>query len=128
MTKIILRSKAQVDHACAVLQGLDLSKPWALDVKKYVKRRSLNQNALYWKWVGIMAAGTGYSSDDLHEALKAKILPARQIRIAGEPVLVRSTAKLSTQEMTDYMEQVAVFAATHLGINLPHPQDGEFDL
>ena len=109
-----------LDH----IARLDLARPWDVTVEPHKKKRTLNQNALYHKWVGIIAEYTGHEHDELHEALKRMFLPPRFIDVGGATVEVRrSTTKLSTQEMSAYMEQVYAMASSTLGLFLPVPEE-----
>lgn len=120
MSEIILRSELQRKTALDVIARLDLKYTWRVEVKRYVQRRSINANALYWKWIGIIAQETGNDADDVHEAMKAKFL-AHKI-VMEEPVRP-STTKLSKPEMSAYMEQTYQFATAELGIILPVPEE-----
>lgn len=124
MTDIILVGEAQRAHAIALISKLDLSKRWKVTVARHQNKRSLNQNSLYWKWLGIIAQETGHEADELHEYFKAKFLPPVFVELEGEAEAIRrSTTKLNTQDMSDYMDKVNAFAASQLGIILPQPDD-----
>jgi hypothetical protein len=100
-----------------------LSKPLMVTVEDHRKRRSLSQNGLYWKWVGIVAGETGNDDDVVHDTFKDKFLAPREVEIFGERRLVRTTTKLTTLEMKDYMDKVYAFAVSELGILLPVPEE-----
>ena len=119
----IIRDEPMRASVCRLIAGLDLSKPWAVTVEPHKERRSLNANALYWKWIGIIAEETGNDPDTVHEAFKQKFLIPEEISFMGEKVLYRSTARLDTGRMTDYMNQVYATATSELGILLPVPED-----
>lgn len=119
MTSIILRSDAQRKTALDLIGKLDLSKPFEVTVKRYVQKRSLNQSALYWKWIHLIANDTGNDPDDVHEAMKTKYLPP--IERLGS-MIRPSTTKLSTVEMSAYMDRVYAFATSELGLILPVPE------
>ncbi len=124
MTEIILRGPDQLAFALRFLQGLTLAKPWRVTIAPYVNNRSRDQNALYWKWLGTIAKETGNDTDELHSLFKRKYLPPIFVDVCGEVVETRrSTTRLNTKDMSDYMTQVEAFAATTLGIILPHPDD-----
>lgn len=99
-----------------------LSGAWKVEIKKHNKKRSTDQNALYWSWLTIIGSDLGYSSEELHEALKAKILGVVERKtIFGNTVNEpRSTTTLTTKEFTDYLNAVQSFAMS-LGITLPQP-------
>lgn len=120
----IIRDQAIRERAVAFLNQLDLSKPWQLVVTPLKRNRSLQQNNLYWGWLGIVAQDTGNSTDDIHEWLKHRFLAPSFVTVNGETQEIRrSTTKLNTKEMSDYMTQVEAWAASELGIILPRPED-----
>lgn len=106
-----------------LIEALDISRPWQVLIEPVKKRRSLNQNALYWKWVGIIASDTGNDADDVHETLKDKFMVPREVEIFGEKRMVRTTAKMSTGDFKDYMDKVYMFSVSELGLLLPLPEE-----
>lgn len=119
----IIRSVEQRDAIAALVGKLDPEKVWSITVEPYRKKRTNSQGALYFKWVGIIARETGNSQDDVHEALKAKFCPPRTVTLGDEERHIRTTTKLSTAEMSAYMESVQAFAASELAILLPIPEE-----
>lgn len=105
------------------LNALDLSKQWDVTIEPHKKKRSLSANALYHRWLEIIADTTGNGHDDVHEAFKGMFCPSKEIALGGTSKTVRSTAQLTTQEFKDYMDKCAAFAASDLGILLPLPQE-----
>ena len=123
MSKHPITNETQRAAAIHALCGLDLTKPWTVEIKKKTKQRTLNQNALYWKWIGIFANETGNSEDDMHEFFKDKWCPISEVTVGDEVRQVRSTKKLKTVEMTEYMDKVYAFIVGEFGIILPIPED-----
>lgn len=124
MTKIILRGPVQRDFAIDVLGKLDLSKVWEVEIKRHQRKRSINQNSLYWSWLNIIGNDTGHDADELHDFFKARFLPVIEDEVAGEAFIRRpSTRKLTTLEMSEYMDKINSFAVSQLGIILPQPDD-----
>lgn len=120
----IVRDDYMRSRVADLISKLDLSKAWQITVEPHRARRSLNQNNLYWKWVGIIAADTGNSHDDVHEALKHEFLPPRFMEMGGKTREVRpSTTTLKIEEMSAFMNHVQAWAGTTLGIILPVPDD-----
>ena len=119
----LIRDEAMRQRVSNLIDGLDLSKPWSVTVEPYKKRRSLSANGLYWKWVSIIADGTGNSDDDLHDALKDKFCPPREVQLGDDFRTIRSTANLGTKDFKDYMDKVYAFATAELGILLPIPEE-----
>jgi hypothetical protein len=88
------------------------------------KQRSLDQNAYYWGVVvKILAGETGYTKDEMHEALKVKFLTYENVK--GIPTVL-STANLNTKQFEVYLEMVRRWAAMDLGIVIPEPNQVDF--
>ena len=125
---IIIRDEKLRARVIGWIRAIDLDKqPWRVTVEQYRKRRSLSQNSLMWLWIGEVAdyvgKHTGQDADDIHEFFKQKFLPPRIIEVGGVTVDVRSTAKLTTLEMTIYMDRIYAWVTTELGLLLPLPQE-----
>ena len=129
MTEIIIHDiasrKRVIDHIGTLsLEGL----PWIVDIKRKTKRRSLSQNALFHKWVDFIANEVGYEVWD-SERMKAELkivcqCPAtKYVGLDGTEREERSTSKLNTADMAEFMTRVERFAASELGIIVPSPDD-----
>lgn len=123
--KLFIGSEETRQKVLAFIAALSLEKtPWTVTVAPYRRNRSLEQNALYWKWLGIVATETGHTADEIHEFCKAKFLPPVFVDIGGEVQEIRrTTTKLKVDDMSVYMNQVEAWAGGELGIALPHPED-----
>lgn len=126
--KLNIINKQTLDRAAQALAALDLSKRWTLSITEQKTRRSLDQNALYWKWVDCIrlhildSTGQAYSADDVHEHMKAKLLPSKVVTIGDDSIRCRlSTTKLSVDEMSAYLEQIDRYCSAELGLYLPQP-------
>lgn len=121
---IIIRTQANRDFAIKFVSGLkiDPEHPLEVEVRQHRRRRSLNQNALYWKWLGIIAEDSGNDVDALHEWAKRQFSVPREVTIMGETCEVYTTAKMTTKDMTAYLERLEAWAASE-GYILPHPED-----
>ena len=95
------------------------------------KSRSLNQNALMWKWLGELAeqikkkSGESYSTDDLHEYFKARFCPAKELRFGEKVIYATSTTRLDKGEMHHYMNQLHEWSV-NAGFKLTTPDDCEY--
>jgi hypothetical protein len=110
-----------IDAKFRQMEGKDVR----ITVSKAERPRSNPQNRFYWGCVLTMiAAETGHTTEELHEAFKAMLLPRCQVTVAGREVeIAKSTTDLSTGEMEDYLERVRAFAATELGMTIPLPNE-----
>jgi len=89
------------------------------------KRRSLPQNAYMWGVVyPCIAEWSGHDVDEIHEAMKALHLPARETALpTGEVLNVPgSTARLDSAEFTDYLGRVKRWASEQ-GLYIPEPDE-----
>ena len=94
------------------------------------KSRSLAQNALYWKWLRLIATayadagGELHSPEIWHEYLGGLFLEVELAQIQGSFMRsTQSTTNLSTKAMAEYMEKVELWAGDELELQLPHPDD-----
>lgn len=107
----------------AYYAGLDMDKRHRVEIKPYVRKRTNSQNALYRKWIDIIAIENGDDNDDVHDAFLKKFCPMKTKTVLGEEIEIRSTTLLDTKEMSEYMTRVEAFAGSFLNITLPHPED-----
>ena len=92
-------------------------------VKKKWSKRSLDQNALYWIWIDVIAKTFGYTSEEMHTILKGLVGFRKEVKIKNKKYTIpRSTTTYSKGEMVEYMFNVEVWANQE-GITLPHPED-----
>ncbi len=117
-----LSRRQAVEHVA----GLSIDgKQWEITVKRWRKKRTLNQNALYWKWieeiVGHISDATGYERDEVHEYLKQRFLAPKLIEIDGVAIMRFTTTGCDTKGMANYMDRIYRWASTELGLVLPQP-------
>ncbi len=126
MTELILRDERLRQTAIDLLSRLDLARPWRVTVVRYVKKRSMSQNALAHLWFTIIANEIGDSADSVKYDLKMMFLEKVELtsRITGEIRLEpKHTSQLDTREMTNFIAKIDAFAMSQLGIMLPHPEE-----
>lgn len=100
---------------------------YSLEIKKKVKKRTVDQNALMWMWFTCIEDETGTLKQDVHDYYCKKFL-CRIVVINGkEEIVVRSTSKLNTAEMSVFLNKVQSDAASEFGIRLPSPDDVYFN-
>jgi hypothetical protein len=116
--KLVVKNRMKFD---AYISGLRDGGIWDVIIKRPEKIRTDPQNRYYFGVVvKILADELGYTKDELHEALKWKFL-----QVPGPLPTVKSTAKLSTVEFIDYIDEVVRWAAQDLGVVLPDPEETE---
>lgn len=109
------------------LSNLPLEKPIKVTVEDHKKKRSLNQNSLYFMWVNEVAEKvseySGHAVDEIHEFFKHKFLTPRIIEINGQTIQLYTTTKLTTAEMSEYLNHIHAFVTGELGIYLTLPEE-----
>jgi len=116
--KLILRDKELFSKYLCSLRG-----EVEVICRKWRKRRTNRQNSYYWSCViPLLCEYTGYSDEELHEALKIKFLSKRE---RDDLPTVRSTATLSTKEFANYIEKIVLWAGQELGVMIPPPEQVE---
>ncbi len=94
---------------------------YELIVRKPKKVRSSRANRYYWGVVlKLIAEHTGEDMEDLHNHFSFKHLGYSGK--SGKLVSRRSTAMLSKEEFTEYMDKVMLWAMQYLEITFPDPE------
>lgn len=128
--KFVITHGAALDNAVQVMHQMLTDNGW-LKVHVTAGNRSLSQNALYWLWMGQIAAfvnekrGTEFTTQEMHEWMKHTFLGYDEPKMIGRaeiPAQLKSTAKLSKNEMFYYMEKIDQYWA-QLGCLLITPAD-----
>lgn len=96
-------------------------------VTKDTRTRTTKQNRYYWGVVVKMIADqTGYTPEEVHEAMKTEYLGRRFVEFGRKEVqLSKSTKDIDTKEMSDYTERVRQFAAEFLQMVIPDPRQAQ---
>ncbi len=94
-----------------------------LTIRKERHSRSLSQNRYYWGVIiEILSNNFGYDKEEMHEALKFKFLKKHE---DTDLVTVGSTAKLSTAEFTDYIDEIIRWSSTEYRVVIPSADEIE---
>jgi hypothetical protein len=111
MSKTWNLSKQNLQFLVDYLNKLDFAVEWQVIIKEKKSTRSMEQNARLWELYTSIAEYTGYTKDEVHELMGYKFL-REQKEINGEVFeTVKSTTKLNTKEMTDYQDQIVIWAS-----------------
>lgn len=115
--KLTLDYPAQFFAFAKRFAGIDAE----IELRKRRTKRSKKQNDYYWSVVvPLIAEECGYSSDQMHQALKVKFLS--QEDLSRGLMRVGSTTKLSTAEFVEFTDRVVLWAAEYLGVIIPQPE------
>ena len=113
---IIFRDEQTKERAIARIKAIkpDQENPLAVWIGPYKKIRSLEQNALYWKLIGMVSDATGHGRDTLHFFFKRQAFGIRTEVIGDEPVeIVPSSSAVSRGDFSGLIEHVQRFIAEH---------------
>jgi hypothetical protein len=143
---ITIVSEQHRNRAIEIIKALPLEPAHVVDIRERKKDRSVDQNALYWKWLTIIGNELGESKEDVHERYKDKFLvniyerdntdfaemihalrevwrQGMKVEAAGlrkHIVSLTSTTTATVKQMTEYLQNIEHDAAS-LAIALPHP-------
>jgi hypothetical protein len=95
----------------------------ALLVEPEYKPRGLRANAYLWGVVyGALAEWSGHEPEEIHEAMKLKLLPRRVLIMpdGSKAQIAGSTAVLDTAQFAEYVDKVIRYAA-ECGVCVPAP-------
>ena len=116
--RLVMDEPGSLARALAALRGREVQV--LIEPKK--KRRSDRQNAYYWGVIiEILSDHTGYSPEEMHEALKSKFLGFYDKKTGLR--VVSSSAEQDTVEFENYMSQIRAWASENdIFIPLPNEQ------
>ena len=94
-------------------------------IRKLTKKRSLQQNKLWWLYVNILANELGYDKDEMHDILKMQINPKEKVNEKTGLVMIYggSTKDLKVSEFMELIERLVRWSAENLNISLPMPNE-----
>ena len=125
----VVRDNAEREAIRDYISRLPDGKTYDVSIKLHRTKRSSEANNLYWAWIGIIAQETGNDREVCHKFFAKKFLGYDVREFGSEKIaVVHSTASLDTKEFSDYMNEVAAFASSELGIVLPTPGDKLYEM
>ena len=100
---------------------------YTITIKRASEKRTIAQNDLMWMWLKCIENETGTPKDEVYMYYCKKFL-MRTMKI-GERMerIYITSSKLTTLEMTDFLNKIQADAATEFGITLPLPRDRFFE-
>lgn len=100
-------------------------KKVVVEIELERSKRTLNQNAFYWLYLGVIEKETGNNATDLHELFKRKFLPPIPKKILGVDFRIpATTTQLTKAEFGEYLDKISAFT------EIPIPTTGvdEFNI
>ena len=113
--------KIQMDKSFEFMCSTLRNGEYTVTIKKKTQPRTLNQNALMWKWFQCIGACLREYTGEEYWSTAAGVQDIHDLYCKK-----RGTSKLNTLEMHNFMESVKIDAATEFGITLPLPEDQHY--
>ena len=106
-----------------VVRSLKQGIKHELTIKPHRSNRSAEQNSYMWAVVyKIMSDETGYTPEEIHQLMGERFLSYEK----DGRTFIKSTTKLKTVEMEEYLSQVRMFASTELSCYIPLPNEAKW--
>ena len=114
--KLKLKDKIRFYNDLSKFEGKDI----VIKIREVEVGRSIEQNALYWKWVDIISKELGYHQQEMNMLIKYKFLKKETINEHGSVTIdLKSPATLTKEEFSKLMNDVLFWANDTFNINLP---------
>lgn len=139
---LIKKDNGQANEAEAIrwlkahLAGCRNGQYW-LELKRVTRRRTIDQNALMWKWFNheelrqalSEAYGFALSADDVHDFFCLQFLGSTQMDYGNGQTYtkLKGTSGLTVEEFTTFLNNVHSFTATEFGIQLPTLEEASLE-
>lgn len=111
----------------AFISALSPQCSWVIELKKFQRRRSTDQNALLWKIYSKILESCGeelrgWTKEELHDFMLGSWSGWERLEGFGMKRLrpIKRSSKLSTSEFTEFVNFILQFSAEH-GIFIPDP-------
>jgi len=90
-----------------MLDNLDVTVAWLVNVTQKKSKRSLDQNDRYWKLITAFGEFCGYDKDEMHQEVGTRFLTYEKTMPNGEiKKFIKSTTKLNVKEMVELQEHI----------------------
>ena len=121
--RFIIKNDMVKQNCIEAINKLAAEPVMCVEIKPYVKKRSIDQNSLYFMWVDIFADCFGYTKAEMHDVFRVKFLPIKKRMVKDvELTELTSTTELNTKEFSEYMKNIEL-VSVEMGITLVYPED-----
>lgn len=131
MAKVVTMKKdgerLTFDQELPYIFSLLANGSYTITIKRASQKRSIPQNDLMWMWLTCIERETGTPKDDVYMYYCKRFL-IKTIQIGERQERIYNTSsKLTSEEMTEFLNKIQADAASELGIRLPLPEDRFFE-
>ena len=103
-------TKSNYENLFDRIKRLDPTRKYVVSAREWKSRRSLEQNARYWKLITELANYTGDDKDRMHDLMGWKFL-REVVTVKGEEIWrIKSTTELNTAQMAEYQDSIERWA------------------
>jgi hypothetical protein len=100
------------DGLCAKIKALPPLPLYQATIVEKKSKRTLDQNARYWKLITDFGEYCGYDREEMHQEVGRRFLTYEKTMPNGDiKKFVKSTTKLTTKEMAELQEHIERVAA-----------------
>ena len=129
MKRFIIHKEDSIrrQNACQHITELDPKYQWVVEIKRYRKNRSLEQNSyLHGVALKMICDHTGYEMEDMKTYLLGEYTGWVEYEVMGQPRKrpTLRTHEMNTQQMANFMEFIWWWASETLDLNIPAPEKG----
>jgi hypothetical protein len=116
--------------ATRMVQGLDPSRAWCIEVLEWKRPRTDQQNRFLWgvAYPAILEGGgetlAGWTRDDIHEYFLGECFGWETLEGFGRKRMrpIKRSSKLNKQEFSEYLMFLEI-RCEYMGIRIPEPVD-----
>ena len=131
MAKVVTMKKdgerLMFDQELPYIFSLLANGTYTITIKKASQKRSIPQNDLMWMWLTCIERETGTPKDDVYMYYCKKFLIKTITMGDKQERIYNTSSKLTSEEMTEFLNKIQADAASELGIRLPLPEDRFFE-
>ncbi len=118
--RFVLRNREIIERLIAFLLSLPLDddRPLEVVIRPYRSKRTLEQNAYYWRLIGEIADFTGDDKESVSLERKARFLaPVKVVELpdGSKAAAFPSTADMTVKELATFCEIIEAWAVRELG-------------
>ena len=100
-------------------------KEVTVDVKRKRSKRSLEQNAFFHSWVGLLSDYTGYTKTEMKDIIKNQFLKCESVNEKTGSIFTytKDTSSLNKTEFADFCTDIQHWSESEFNVRLPLPNE-----
>lgn len=126
-TKYVIGSQNICDNAIRAIADLPMDWSHEVIIQPSTRKRTLDQNNLYFYWLGLLADETGYTKNQWHEFFKETFIKPKIEMITmfdkKIPEKRTTTTRENVGEFIEYLQEIELWVMDNLGYSFPVDDD-----